>query len=495
MNLRLAALSLSLLCACSVAQAQTVPFSAISSGNQAPPGAQTGNHVARSANELSQLGFSGVTGVNFQRDVVLVIVQPLQISLGNPVRVGVERVTQQGQDLRVDYRVFRPFAFGAPVSSQPFVLVRTKRTSGSVSFQESGQPALPLPTPTPSPGLVPPGQLPFHVIGEGSTSDEKLISGQHLFRSGQELEASGYEGLVRDPKAIRWDVEMVAVLLMGEANYRVRSTKLRGSLSNPSGGQLTLDYELSQVFPTNARWYQVVRIPRVAELRFEEVLPADAVKGKVHVLRGFGVSLVSLDTKDGRIALLPRARAEELVPLEGEVVFLSGRKTGTAILQIRRLIEPQPFSGSGRLVGVPGKPRLAQPGHSLNLIGDLAPTLERGIGREVNRLRGYRFADRRLVVTQYAAWAKRPTDVTRVGTVVSRLSFGQAVTVRDTGLSGLFVVPSRQGAPGWVDPDALSLSPTTTPVITLTPPGASTPPATSTTAPGITGTIRSSGPR
>ncbi len=232
MNLRPLALSLPLLCICAAAQAQTVPFNAISAGTQAPPSARTGQSVARSQSELDQLGFTGISGIDFQREIVLAVVLGPQISTGTPVRVGIERVTRQGQDLEVRYRVSRPAGFGVPVTSRPFVLVRTARTSGSVRFAPSGA-ALPTPTPgplpgpapTPGPGLTPPGQLPFHVIGQGSTSAD-LPSGQHVFHSATELRESGYERLVPDPSSIRWDLELVAVLFAGEPNYRVGASRL-----------------------------------------------------------------------------------------------------------------------------------------------------------------------------------------------------------------------------------------------------------------------------
>lgn len=486
MNLRSLALSLPLLSICALAQAQTVPFNAVSAGQQAPPSARAGQNVARSASELDQLGFTGVTGVDYQRDMVLVVVLGPQVSQGTPVRVGIERVTRQGQDTLVRYRVVRPSGFGVPVVSRPFVLVKTARTSGAVRFALSGA-ALPTPTPAPTPGLIPPGLLPFHVVNHGSTSAE-LPSGQHLFRSAQELSQSGYERLVPDPSSIRWDLEMVAVIMAGQEDLRVRASKLRGSLS---AGRLTLDYELSSTAPTGARWYQVLRFPRAAEVRFNELLPAGAVKGEVLVTRALGVSFVSLRTQQGqRLILHPRAEALRLVPLAGETVILDLEKTSTSARKIKRLVYPEPFSGSGRLVGVPGKPRLAQVGLSLDLAGPLASFLEQRIGRDVNGLRGFRFSDRRLLATEFMAWAKRPVTVSNTSPTPTQLALGQAVRVRAVGQTGLFVIPSRQGRPGYVVPDALSLSPTTPLLTTL-----GTPPTTGTTAPGITGTIRSTGPR
>ncbi len=248
------------------------------------------------------------------------------------------------------------------------------------------------------------------------------------------------------------------------------------------------------MFPTSSRWYQVVRVPRVADLRFAERLPAGVVKGEIRVTSAFGISVVSLVAKDGeRYVLHPSPQAQELAVLRGESVVLEGQKTGTAIFRIERLVSPEPFSGSGRLVGVPGKTRLAQVGHSLTLTGPLATALEPAIGRDVSRLRGYRFVDRRLLVTEFAAYAKRATPVIRNGAAVSQLSLGQPVRVRGVGaLNGRFVIPSRQGLPGYVPADALSFAQIMPPLITL---GAGGPPATATTAPGITGAIKSSGPR
>jgi len=488
MNLRSLALGLPLLWICAAAQAQVVPHGALGAGVQAPPSARTGNTVARSQSELDQLGFTGISGVDFQRDMVLAIVLGPQISQGNAVRVAITRVTRQGQDLEVRYRVSRPSGFGVPIVSRPFVLVTTARTSGAVRFAPLGAA---LPTPTPSPGLLPPGRLPFHVVSHGSTSAD-LPSGQHLFHSAAELRQSGYEALVPDPSSIRWSQEMVAVILAGQADYRVRALSLRGSLTVPSGGRLTLDYELSRVFPTSARWYQVVRFPRVADLRFAERLPAGLLKGEILVTSAFGVSVVSLKAQGGqRYVLQPQSLARELEALEGETVILDGQKTGTALLRIKRLVSPEPFQGGGRLVGVPGKARLAQVGLSLNLSGPLVPALETGIGRNVSRLRGYRFADRRLLVTEFAAYAKRPAQLTVNGAIVAQLSTGQPVRVRGQGTTGLYVVPSRQGLPGYVAADVLSFSQIMPPLITL---GSGTP-TTATTAPGITGTVKSSGPR
>jgi len=422
--------------------------------------------------------------------MVLVVVLGPQVSQGTPVRVGIERVTRQGQDTLVRYRVVRPSGFGVPVVSRPFVLVKTARTSGAVRFALSGA-ALPTPSPQPSPGgLIPPGTLPFHIVSQGSTSAE-LPSGQHVFRSAQELRQSGYERFLPDPSSIRWDLELVAVILAGQPDYRVRATKLRGSLSAPAGGRLTLDYELRTTAPTGARWYQVLRFSRVADVRFQEALPAGAVKGEVLVTRALGVSFVSLRTQQGqRLILHPRAEAIRLVPLAGETVILDLEKTSTSARRIKRLVYPEPFSGSGRLVGIPGKPRLAQVGLSLDLAGPLASFLEQRIGRDVNGLRGFRFNDRRLLATEFMAWAKRPVTVSNTSPTPTQLALGQAVRVRAVGQTGLFVIPSRQGRPGYVVPDALSLSPTAPPLTTL-----GTGPATGTTAPGITGTIRSSGPR
>lgn len=492
MNLRSLALSLPLLCLCAVAQAQTVPFNTLRAGSLGPPNAPTGGHVVQSPLELARLGFPSVTGVDFQREVVLAVFAGPQRSSGSPASVAVQRIDRAGANLLVTYRVTRPSGAGPTVTRRPFVLVRTARVSGQISFTSVGG-ALPLPNPSPQPspgGLIPPGTLPFHIVSQGSTS-AGLPSGQHVFRSAQELRESGYERLLPDPSSIRWDLELVAVILAGQPDYRVRATKLRGSLSAPAGGRLTLDYELRTTAPTGARWYQVLRFSRVADVRFQEALPAGAVKGQVFVTRALGLNFVSLRTQQGqRLLLHPRSEAEKLVPLAGESVILELEKTSTIARKIKRLVYPEPFSGSGRLVGVPGKVRLAQVGHSLNLAGPLTSFLERGIGRDVTQLRGFRFSDRRLVVTEFMVFAKRPAAVTSGGVAVAQLATGQPARVIGVGSAGLFVVPSRQGAPGYVAPDALSLSPTAPPLTTL-----GTGPATATTAPGITGTIRSTGPR
>lgn len=463
-----------------------MPFHVVNHGNHRSSTLPAGNVVVKSAADLASSGLAALvpnaSSINWSAEQLGILVMPQQS--GGGTTIAVKRIRRHitpfttpggaaggGLHYEVEYEVIRALHGGGmtTVMSQPFQVVRFSR--GRTVFTELN----------PAPPLLPPGQLPFHVVAEGDQADFNLTSGQFLIRSASELFTSGLSSLVPTPNAIRWDREMVAILLMDvktRAGYGVAVKKVMqritptGGPGGPLGGarHLEIQFETTRPAPSGGfaatvmnRPFQVVRLPRASRAVFKEVsAPATTFSGTVRVQRAFGgVTFVTLQSGSERFYLSPRSFAQSLAPLAGQTVTIDADRNPNvpSFLTAKGLISPEAFSGTGIVQGSASAPTLFHHGQRLPLEGRLASSLgQHAMGRLLEGVEGFRFNDGRLLVTQFQATVRHPATVTMNRRRVNRLQPGEVVTVTGRSRSGKsLIVEPAQGAGGYVTTWRLNL--------------------------------------
>jgi len=489
-----------------------MPFHVVNHGSQASSSLPTGNVFVDSAAGLASSGLASLvpnpSSINWSSEQLAILVMPQQSSGG--VSIAVKRVRRHitpfttpggasggGLHYEVEFEVLRAMAGGGmtTVMTRPFQVIRFSR--GRAVFKELN--------PAPAP-LLPPGQLPFHVVAEGDQANFNLTSGQFLIRSASELFSSGMSSLVPTPNAIRWDQEMVAILLMDvktRAGYGVAVKKVMQRItpfSTPGGAlggarHLEIQYETTRPTPSGGfaatvmnRPFQVVRLPRSSRAVFKEIASAGTTfSGTVRVQRAFGgVTLVTLESGSERFYLSPRSFAQSLAPLAGQTVSIDADRNPNvpSFLTAKSLISPEAFNGSGIVQGSASAPTLLAQGGTLRLEGRLASSIgEHAMARMLQGVEGFRFNDGRLLVTQFQATVRHAATVTMNRRRVNRLQPGETVTVTGRSRSGKsMIVEPAQGAGGYVTAWRLNLG--TSPFV-LTP---SMPPVNPPSS-GVTGAL------
>lgn len=457
-----------------------MPFHVVHSGGQAGSALPTGNVLVRSAAQLTSSGLASLvpnpSAIRWNQEMLAILVMAPQSSGG--VSIGVKRVRRQispfttpggasGGSMHqiIGYEITRALHGGgaATVMSRPFQVVRLSR--GRAVFE--------LLNAAPGP-LLPPGQLPFHVVSTGTDANFTLTSGQFVIRTPSELFTSGMSTLVPSPNSIRWDQEMIAIILMDvktTAGHGVAVKKVMQRItpfSGPGGSlggsrHLEIQYETTRPTPSGGfsatvmnRPYQVVRLSKANRAVFQELnSSATTFTGTIEVERVFGgVRLVRLRRGNERFHLSPRSFAQSLEPLKGMTVSIDADRNPNVptFLTARSLISPLAFSGAGIVQGSASAPTLFHQGQRLPLEGRLASALgANALSRLVQGVEGFRFADGRLLVTQFRATVRHPATVTFNRRRVNRLQPGETVTVTGRSRSGRsMVVEPAQGAGGYV---------------------------------------------
>ena len=416
-----------------------MPFHVVAHGNQASANLPSGNVFVTSAAELASSGLASLvpnpSSINWSSEQLAILVMPQQSSGG--VTIAVKSIRRHitpfttpggapggGLHYEVKFEVLRAVGGGATttVMTRPFQVIRFSRGRAVFTELNAG--------PGPGPGsLLPPGQLPFHVVAEGDQADFNLTSGQFVIRSASELASSGLASLVPTPSSIRWDQEMLAILLMDvktRAGYGVAVKKVMqlitpfgGPGGGPSGSfrHLEIQYETTRPAPSGGfaatvmnRPFQVVRLPRSSRAVFKELASAATTfTGTVRVQRAFGgVTLVTLESGSDRFYLSPRSFAQSLAPLAGQTVTIDADRNPNvpSFLTAKSLISPEAFSGQGIVQGSASAPTLLAQGRTLRLEGRLASSIgQHGMARMIEGVEGFRFDDGRLLVTQFRALA------------------------------------------------------------------------------------------
>lgn len=470
-----------------------MPFHVVRDGVQAPSSVATGNTVIRSAADLAASPLRALvpnpSSIRWNAEMLAILVMDQQSTGG--YGIGVQRVSRRitptsggpgvpsGGSLHfeIEFELTRP-APGQAVTmalTRPFQVVRLSR-SPRVVFTNVTQPHT-----GPVGPLLPPGQLPFHVVRDGVQASMGVPTGEFVVRSAAELTSSGLSSLVPNPGSIRWSQEMLAILVrepQSTGGYGIAVDKVfqritptgGGPGGGPLGGARHLEIQFSTTNPgpndlvTKAltRPFQVVRLSASPRVVFERTAQGTEVTGVVQVERSFGITRVFLVSGQQRRYLTPRSFALSLEALAGQTVRIDAHRTLSWLVSARELLSPRPFRGAGEIGGTAGAPVLVQSTGNLRIEGRLAQTLsEHARGVRVEGVRGFRFGNERLLVTSFQAKTKHPTWVTRRGRRLNRLQAGETVTVTSRSRSGRsLVVTPAQGASGYVTNWRLTLGQT-----------------------------------